>query len=269
MGKFDILNEICFNEETERVTYIKNKYFAYSVEMFLEEMGFLNYSKEGEEKVKDKIFIDLKKGIYKYTNDTLSDKVNFEIPYDWNTFENDIRDYIKNNPIVRNSSDSNEDFWKTNNEEIVDESMEAASDIIEKLKDIYGYDIDQIKTIMSTKKKDILHNLNKQVYTAKGNPDIKLKSGKYNHIIDLFKKNDLEQEFKDKYGRDVNKYVREHKNYKVDIDILKEFGFEYLFENNIIGINDDKNWNNRIVEIKFDNQEEMEKEFNIDYSKYE
>jgi len=247
------IDELFHDSDEEIVVSTRNKYFAEGAKKFLEDMNFTFLESKTSE---PRLVIALLKSEFKFINH-MEDQVTIELPYDWDIMENDVRDYVSANPIIKKEErERNESNW--------DQPLEdqKQKDAIDKVKD-WVKEIQKQVSIgseaaaeMARKHiKKMYHNDNTTSYTATGNPDIKLESGIYNNIEDLIVKNGWKLQFESDYGMSVREYMRDNgENRDVELNLLKEFGFEYISDE--ILVTPHQYWTNRITEIKYKDQDD-------------
>ena len=264
---YEILDDFFHDPNEEIVVYIRNKYFRYSVLKFLQEMNFTFLESELEEN--DKMVISMVDGTFKFI-DHMEDNITHEIPYDWDSLEADIRDYVKENPIVKKvSTPKDQANWDKPNGvddevDLIDKSMDSVKSHIKTLKDKFNISVDEVKKMVKDYQKKIYHGANETTYPAKGNPDVKLRSGIYNNMVDLIKTHEWESQFESDYGKDIFNYMRNNTGQGTEERLLSEFGFEYVLEN--ITIDESEFWSNRVIEVKYKDQEELPE---VDMSEFE
>jgi len=264
---YEILDEFFHDPKEESVVYIRNKYFRYSLVKFLEEMNFTFLHSDIENH--DRAVISLIDGTFKFI-DHMEDSITYELPYDWDSLEADIRNYVSENPIVKKQPvQRNPENWdkpngEDDNADLIDKSMESVKSHIKTLQEKFGIGMDEVKKMVKDYQKKTHHSVNETSYPAKGNPDVKLKSGIYNNIVDLVKKHSWEAQFESDYGVNIMSYIRENSEQGTEERLISEFGFEYVLEN--ITVDESEFWNNRIIEVKYKDQEELP---DIDMSEFE
>lgn len=261
VNPYDLLDDLFYDEETEMIVHTKSKYISMAAKFFLEEMNFLFYDSDIDSPI---IAINLEEGTFKFI-EHMEDKIELQIPIEWDIFETDIKNYVSENPIVRKKVEKNPDGWNTPDGEeeksLLEKSMESVKTHVKTLQDQYNLTIEEVAETLDKFKHTAVHSHNKTTYTAKGNAELQLESGVYNNLVDLVKKHGWEMDFQVKYGSSILKYMRSNfKEEGIEKRLLSEFGFEYCIDN--ITIDDNEHWNNRVIEVKY--QDQKEEDFDID-----
>jgi hypothetical protein len=261
---YEAIDSLFFDESLESVIFARNKYFRHSIKKFLEEMNFTFLESEIDEYTN--CIVSLEKGTFKFINH-MEDQIKYELPYDWDAFEGDIRMYVKDNPIVKKKMvQRNPENWDKPNgvndeKDLIDKSMDSIKDFAKKLKEKFGVSDEEIKNMVKKNQKITYHSVNKTTYPAKGNPDLKLESGQYANIVDLIKQHEWEDQFESDYGDNIVIYMRENSEEGTEKRLLSEFGFEYCIDNIVVSENED--WSKRSIEVQYQGQEELP-EVNVD-----
>jgi hypothetical protein len=265
---YDLLDDLFHDDETQIVVGVRNKYISLAAQTFLEEMNLFFNESDLSLPI---LAVNLEDGVFKFI-EHMEDKVSMELPVEWDTFEQDIRSYINANPIVRKEVQKNPENWDrpTGEDEpdLIDKSMQTVKDQVKLLQDKYNLTLDEVKETISKYKSKAVHEHNKTVYTAKGNAELQLKSGTYNHMVDLVKMHGWDTDFKEKYDKDIHNYMRSNEAEKgIEKRLLSEFGFEYCMDQ--ISVDDNDHWNNRVIEVKFENQNDDDFDIDVDMSEFE
>lgn len=250
---YEVLDELFHDESEEIVVSTRNKYFAYGAKKFLEDMNLTFMESDVDE---PRLVISLVNSTFKFINH-MEDLVTLELPYDWDAMENDVRAYIRENPIVKKEKTySNEEMWSTPPQ--TQEEKDAIDEVKDYVKQIQrSLNVSASEAAKMAKKyiKGLYHGKNRTVYTAKGNPDLNLRSGVYTHIEDLMRKNKWLVQFESSYGKTIREYMRDFQD-KEDVEksLLTEFGFDHIIDD--IEVTEHKFWTNRTIEVKYKDQDD-------------
>lgn len=246
----DFIDDFLFDDSEEKIIGIRNKYYSYGIKQFLEDMNFIFVESELDEPM---VQVSLINGSFKFINH-MQDKVELEVPYDWDEFEQLIRDYVTENPITRDETDFNTETWTDENEE---NAFNVISDHVKELREKFGISLEEAKALLNKNRAKLDHTKHSTVFGATGYPEIQLKSGVYNHLVDLIIQNDLDDHFEKIIGSSVRVHINRNSDREdVERKALIDIGFNHIIDN--ITVNENEYWNNRVIEVKYENQEERE-----------
>jgi hypothetical protein len=257
---YGFLDEFLHDDDEEIVVSTRNKYFGHAAKVFLEDMNFTFLNSEVTSL---RLVISLVKSEFKFI-DHMEDQVTLKLPYDWDAMESDVRAHVSLNPVVKKEAvQRDESKWNTpggNSEEDVVDGVKAWVQGIQQ-----KVNIDAAEAAEMAKKfiKKAYHDKNETIYTAKGNPDVKLVSGVYNNLEQLIRKNGWKDQFESDYKMTVREYFRNNSDIEgIEKTLLAEFGFDYIADETIV--TEHKYWTNRIVEIKYKDQDQDDVEGKVD-----
>lgn len=249
---YSILDDVFFDESLEKVVYLSDKHMGKAVASFLDEVNFMFYGGNDTDKC---IHISLEKGTYQYVSH-MDDKSKYDIPYDWVTFQNEIRDHVSKNPIIHKHSDVSNNL-SDYSVPVVEEKelITGAKEYLEEFRLAYpNIEITDSQALEMAKgyiKKELFKK-NKTTYQAEGNPELKLRSGTYRNFESLVKANGWVNKFEEDFGMSIRKYLNTNDSDTVEQDTLSDLGFEYLSDK--IVVHSGNHWTRRKVDIVYDGE---------------
>jgi hypothetical protein len=259
---YDKLHALTFDKDNEIVVIVDDKYLAHAVKALLED---LNFTCMVPDLTNQNVIIDKKEGIFEFRN-KLDDKVKYELPYDWSLFVNEMKDSVKQNPIIKKEvGDRNMDNWNkpldeqnTEKGDLIDQATESLKDKLKEAKKLFGLSDNDTKKNAKIWTENLYREENKTKYISKKNPDLKLYSGKYKNIQDLIQQNGWELQFEEDYGMEVFDYFMENDKDGIEKDFLSEIGFDYILDDVII--EEYGEWHTRKIEVKYKDQDKLKAE---------
>ena len=252
---YEMLDSLFHDDETQIIVRTDNKYISMAAKNFLEEMNLFFNESDLDLPI---LAVNLEDGVFKFI-EHMEDEVSLEIPVEWDVFEKDIRNYINENPIVRKEIQKNPEGWSdtpdSKESNSVEKSIQSVKKHVKTLQEDYNLTMDEIKQSIDKYKNQIVHINNKTKYTAKGNAELQLESGTYNHMVELVKSHGWETDFEIKYGSSIIKYMNSNKaETNIEKRLLSEFGFEYCIDK--ISVSDNSDWTNRVIEVQYPDQKQ-------------
>ena len=254
---YDRLHSMLYDDNNEVVAFVGDKYLAIAVKAFLEDLNFTCVVAELSNK---NVVINKSEGIFEFRN-KLDDKIKYELLYDWESFKQDIKDYVKENPIVKKEvGERNMENWNVPVEQqnstqgdLIDQSVDKVKGMLKQVKDKFKLSDSDTERNAKDWVDNIYHEQNITKYLSKKNPDVKLLSGKYKNIQDLIVKNGWELQFEEDYEMEVFDYFNSNNTEGIESKFLNDVGFEYISEQ--IVVSNSTNWHLRNIEVKYKDQD--------------
>lgn len=253
---YDVLDSLFHEPSEELVIRLRNKYHGYGAIQFLEDMNYTNLSEEEDVRNEPLLVVSMVDSNFRFTDDHMEEFITMELPYDWDELEKTVRDYVSENPVAKKveKNDFNE---LSETSPMVDNNTTSSGvdgEWVKALQEKFGMSEEEATKVILNQQKQKTFKDNVTLYTSKGNPDMKLKSGMYNHIVHLVRSNGWEDEFVKMYGSKVQPFVNKSKDPDVEKSLLIGLGFEYMLDK--IKFDESEYWNNKIIEVDYLREED-------------
>lgn len=250
---YDVLDSLFHEPSEELVIRLRNKYHGYGAIQFLEDMNYTNLSEKEDVRNEPLMVVSMIDSNFRFTDDHMEEFITMELPYDWDDLEKTVRDYVSENPVIKKLKKES-DFNELNVDTPTVEDDNSSSTNVDKewvksLQEKFGMTEETATEIILNQQKQKIFKDNVTLYTSKGNPDMKLKSGMYNHIVHLVRSNGWEDEFFKIYNSKVQPFVNKSKDPDIERNLLIGLGFEYMLDN--VKVDESEYWNNKVIEVGY------------------